>query len=299
MFPTPASYGGSSDAVEYHYDVSQAFYELWLDDSLTYSCALWNDSNTANNLNIAQRDKVRFHLDAADVRGGSHLLDIGCGWGALLYQACEERNADSATGLTLSRDQFRHVTDLRIPGAEVRLEHWANHRPSRLYDSIISIGAFEHFAQPEQTIEEKIAVYADFFRRCREWLMPGGRMSLQTIAYGTMKREEASDFINNEIFPAADLPTPGEILAACDGLFEITSLVNHRLHYARTLEIWAARLTERRDEAVRLVGMDVTSRYERYLKQTAVGFHMGKIGLLRLALRPITGRWKYDANWGN
>lgn len=292
-----SDYGGSKNAIEYHYDVGQEFYELWLDETLTYSCAQWSADIDAGDLKAAQENKIRAHLDAANVKPGSNVLDIGCGWGALMKIARKERHVGLATGLTLSEDQFSHICRMGLSGTKVRLEHWADHLPTDPYDAIVSIGAFEHFAKPEQTVAEKISVYADFFHRCHQWLAPGGRMSLQTIAYGTMRREDASPFINNEIFPAADLPSLAEIVQAAEGIFEITRVSNDRLHYSRTLECWGRRLAARRQDAVRLVGEDVTSRYERYLKQTAVGFHMGKIGLLRIALRPITGRWGQDARW--
>lgn len=297
MSTAATNYGGSASAIAYHYDVGRAFYALWLDETLSYSCALWPDASAGGELRDAQLAKIRSHLDAARVQEGSNVLDIGCGWGALLQLACSERRAARATGLTLSHDQFDYVSALGLPHAEVRLEHWADHEPEAPYDSIVSVGAFEHFASPEDSDAKKIALYADFFRRCRDWLTPDGRMSLQTIAYGTMKRSEASAFINNEIFPSADLPTFEEIVKSTHDLFEITSVVNHRLHYARTLECWARNLARRREQAVHLVGEEVTSRYERYLKQSAIGFHMGKIGLLRVVLRPITGRWKHDARW--
>jgi cyclopropane-fatty-acyl-phospholipid synthase len=159
------------------------------------------------------------------------------------------------------------------------------------YDSIISVGAFEHFAKPEYAAQQKIALYRDFFDRCRNWLSSEGRMSLQTIAYGSMKREEASQFINTQIFPSADLPTLGEIVAATEGIFEITMVRNDRLHYAKTFAVWVARLRENRQRAISLVGAEASRRYERYLTQSSVGFLMGKINLLRISLRPISTRW--------
>ena len=89
-----------------------------------------------------------------------------------------------AVGLTLSDAQAAHVQARKLPGVEVRTESWAKHQPAEPYDSIISIGAFEHFAPPSYPTEQKIEVYRDFFRRCRSWLTPKGRLSLQTIAYG-------------------------------------------------------------------------------------------------------------------
>lgn len=291
-----ADYGGSAGAVRYHYDVGRAFYRLWLDETMTYSCALWReDDPTHDTLDAAQLRKIRFHLDLARVERAARVLDVGCGWGALARAAAALPRPQAVVGLTLSEDQAAYVSALELPKVDVRLESWVEHRPSAPYDAIVSVGAFEHFAKPENSVTEKIAVYRDFFRRCRDWLAPGGRMSLQTIAYGSMKREDASAFINNEIFPAADLPRLDEIARAADGIMEITVLHNHRLHYARTFEQWAKNLHRRRAEAVELAGEEVTARYERYLKQSSVGFYLGKIALLRLGLRPVSDRWADSA----
>jgi cyclopropane-fatty-acyl-phospholipid synthase len=287
-----ADYGGSADAVQYHYDVGRAFYQLFLDATMTYSCALWDDADgPAASLQRAQLRKIDHHLDRSRAAHGRSLLDIGCGWGGLVQRAAVLPGIERIVALTLSRDQADCVRDRRLPNVDVRLESWADHAPAAPYDSIVSVGAFEHFAAPEQSIDEKVAVYRDFFTRCRQWLTPQGRMSLQTIAYGSMHRDEASAFINNEIFPAADLPTLDEIARAASGVLEITELHNHRLHYARTLEHWASNLRRRRGQAVDLVGEETTARYLRYLTQSAVGFYMGKIGLLRLSLRPVSPRW--------
>jgi cyclopropane-fatty-acyl-phospholipid synthase len=282
-------YGGSAEAIRYHYDVGRDFYRLWLDETMTYSCALWDGDD--DDLHRAQSRKIAHHLDRARAGGAAGLLDIGCGWGALVQAADRLPDVEHIVGLTLSRDQADHVRTLGLGKVEVRLESWTEHVPRSSYDGIISVGAFEHFAKPEDSVEEKIRTYRHFFERCRDWLAPGGRMSLQTIAYGSMRREEASQFINTEIFPASDLPTLAEIAAAAEGVFEITEVLNHRLHYARTFEQWAANLRRRRAEAMDLVGEVVVQRYERYLKQSAIGFYTGRIGLLRLALRPISTRW--------
>ena len=286
-----AEYGGSTTAVQYHYDVGREFYQLWLDETMTYSCALWNLGDDAEPLETAQHRKIDYHLDNARVKEGGSLLDIGCGWGGLVSRASRTRRPGAMVGLTLSEDQAAYVDALRLPGMQVRLESWTHHKPVRAYDSIVSVGAFEHFAKPEDSVAQKIEVYRDFLGRCSQWLTPDGRMSLQTIAYGTMKREEASEFINNEIFPSADLPTLGEVVEACAGIFEICAVRNDRLHYARTFSAWAENLRRRHKEAVDLVGEETTRRYERYLTQSSVGFLMGKIGLLRFELRPVARKW--------
>ena len=93
--------GGSEAAIQHHYDVSNEFYALWLDPSLTYSCALWNDDNDLEGLDEAQRRKLDFHLAASGAPQARHILDVGCGWGSLLDRALGYQGIETATGLTL------------------------------------------------------------------------------------------------------------------------------------------------------------------------------------------------------
>jgi len=279
-------------AIRYHYDVGNAFYRLWLDPSLSYSCAM--PAGPDDTLEAAQNRKIDYHLRAIGLGPNADraraVLDIGCGWGAVLRRLVSDHGVARAVGLTLSDEQaanLRTGADAGgVPGAEVHVRDWRDYTPAEPFDGIISIGAFEHFALPEDTSAEKIARYREFFTRTREWLRADGALSLQTIAYANMSREQASAFIQQEIFPAADLPTLAEIAAAAEGVLETRLVRNDRLDYAWTCEQWATRLRARRAEATELVGPEVVARFERYLRMSALGFRMGKICLYRLVFRP-------------
>jgi cyclopropane-fatty-acyl-phospholipid synthase len=279
-------FGGSPSAIRHHYDVGNAFYRLWLDESLTYSSALWSGVE-GESLAAAQRAKLDWHLDNLLLPEHGRLLDIGCGWGALLERAAARGVLSRSVGLTLSEEQAAHVAASSGPTVSVRLETWAAHEASEPYDGIVSIGAFEHFADPRQSPAERLEVYRSFFEACRRWLTPKGVLSLQTIVYGDMAASEASEFIANEIFPAAELPRPQEIFSAADRIFEIVAYRNDRLDYARTCEAWLGNLRRRRREAIDLVGPETVQRYERYLMLSAMGFRLGRIGLARLKLIPV------------
>jgi cyclopropane-fatty-acyl-phospholipid synthase len=279
-------------AIRYHYDVGNEFYQLWLDRSLTYSCAM--PASPADTLEDAQQRKLRYHLDAVGAGGPLEhgVLDIGCGWGSLLRELSRPGRTAAGrppVGLTLSDAQAAFIQSQGYPGAEVRTENWTSYQPGRRFDGIVSIGAFEHFARPGDHPAAKVRVYREFFGRCRDWLTPGGALSLQTIAYANMSPGDASRFMQREVFPGADLPTLAEIAAAAEGTFEICSLRNDRLDYAWTCEQWARRLRANRAAALRLAGPETVARYQRYLKMSALGFLMGKICLLRLVLRPYQG----------
>lgn len=125
-------------------------------------------------------------------------------------------------------------------------------------------------------------------------MKPGGGLSLETIAYGTLDREKGRElaghpFLLAEVFPETDLPTLGEIVEASQGLFEIITLRNDREDYRRTCRVWFERLMAQRAKAVGLVGEEVVARFLRYLKFSATLFHYGHTNLLRIAFRRIDG----------
>jgi cyclopropane-fatty-acyl-phospholipid synthase len=276
--------GASAEAIQHHYDVSNEFYRLWLDSTNTYSAALWEDNDT---LELAQIRKLDYHINQARASNAKRVLDVGCGWGSTLKRLVEVHGVQQAVGLTLSNSQAEWISSFNQPQIDARVESWSDHVPTAPYDAIISIGAFEHFAQLNLSQDEKIAGYRAFFQRCHEWLQPGGCISLQSISYENSRREDFSQFYANEIFPESDLPRLADIATASERLFEVVALRNDREHYARTLRAWQKGLKANRTAAVNLVGEEVVSRYEKYLKFSIIGFHVGTMGLLRVTLRRI------------
>lgn len=276
--------GASAEAIQHHYDVSNEFYRLWLDSTNTYSAALWEDNDT---LELAQIRKLDYHINQARASNAKRVLDVGCGWGSTLKRLVEVHGVQQAVGLTLSNSQAEWISSFNQPQIDARVESWSDHVPTAPYDAIISIGAFEHFAQLNLSQDEKIAGYRAFFQRCHEWLQPGGCISLQSISYENSRREDFSQFYANEIFPESDLPRLADIATASERLFEVVALRNDREHYARTLRAWQKGLKANRAAAVNLVGEEVVSRYEKYLKFSIIGFHVGTMGLLRVTLRRI------------
>jgi cyclopropane-fatty-acyl-phospholipid synthase len=274
--------GASIDAISFHYDLGSNFYRLWLDESMTYSAALYE---LGDDLASAQRRKLDFHLDNIDVENARSILDIGCGWGGLLARALERRPGLRVEGLTLSVDQAAYARTLGLPHANFLVRSWRDHKPAELYDGIVSIGAFEHFAGQGLSAEERIAAYRDFFRTCRDWLKPGGALSLQTIAFDRLDERWMSSFIKESIFPESMLPRPSEILAACDGLLSAELLCNHAGDYARTCREWSMRLAAQYERAVALVGAQKVDDYDLYLKMSASAFAQRGLMLLRLRLR--------------
>jgi cyclopropane-fatty-acyl-phospholipid synthase len=277
--PLRPSPGASKDAISFHYDVGNDFYHLWLDETKTYTCAMYEGTD---DLTKAQQKKLDYHIREAKAPGAARALDIGCGWGPCLRRMVENHGVKHAVGLTLSQAQADYVKSLGDPRIEVRVESWFDHQPTDLYDTIISIGAFEHFARPDQSHAEKIDGYRAFFDRCHRWLKPGGQLSLQTINYENSDRADLSPFILEKIWPETDLPRLADIATAVERKFEVVRLRNDRHDYVRTCGEWARRIQAERERAIATVGEDVYQRWLRWFKLSMVGFHTGTMGLLRI-----------------
>jgi cyclopropane-fatty-acyl-phospholipid synthase len=215
----------------------------------------------SESLEKAQERKLDYHIQQARANSANRVLDVGCGWGALQKRLVAVHKVQLAVGLTLSDNQAEWIRAMRISGVVVRVESWSAHEPDLPYDSIISIGAFEHFAKPFLSRTERLAGYREFFERCHRWLNPGGWMSLQTIGLGSVDRGTDGQFVSENIFPESDLPRLGEIADAAEGLFEFVLVRNDRADYQRTNQEFRARLRDHWDAAVSLVGLETVRRF--------------------------------------
>lgn len=276
--------GASKAAISFHYDLGNEFFRLFLDRECCYSCAMYD--NESDSLEAAQQRKLEYHIQQARADGAARVLDIGCGWGALQKKLVREHGVQLAVGLTLSENQAEWIRSMGLPGVEVHLESWSDHVPTAAYDSIISIGAFEHFARPSSRAM-RLRGYRDFFERCYDWLNPGGWMSLQTIGLGTVDRGVEGQFVAEKIFPESDLPRLGEIAEACEGIFEIVLVRNDRADYQRTNHEFRDRLRKNWDVAVTLVGEETVRTFDKYFRLSAAGFGRGTTNLYRITFRRL------------
>jgi cyclopropane-fatty-acyl-phospholipid synthase len=272
--------------VQAHYDLSDEFYQLFLDPTWTYSCAYFREPEMS--LEEAQLAKVKLSLGKCDLQTGQTLLDIGCGWGTTAIQAAQAYNVN-VIGLTLSQNQHKYASARPVPKdaqVEFRLQGWEQF--AEPVDRIVSIGAFEHF---------RFERHEAFFSKCRNLLPKNGTMLLHTIvlsSYSTLKElgiELGPDdvafakFIRKEIFPGGQLCTPERIQDfAREAGFRVEHIESLRLHYARTLDCWAENLETRQDEAIRLTSTDVYDRYMKYLTGCADFFRKGNIDVMQFRL---------------
>lgn len=291
---TVVNAGASAEAIRHHYDVSDAFYALWLDRSLTYTCALWGeDGDPAETLERAQERKLDHLITGARATGAQRVLDVGCGWGSMLRRLTQVHGVGHAVGVTLSESQAAWYRRGPAERTEMLLESWQEHRPQDGgYDAVVSIGAFEHFAAPGLPRAERVAVYREFFDRCAQWLPVGGRLALQTCVKGNnvvMDRRTVADllFIMGMIFPESEIPAVSEIVEASERTFDIVGMRNDPDHYARTAGVWHERLLAHRTEAVEIAGDTTVAHYERYLSSSVEHFRNRHLGLSRFVFEKV------------
>jgi cyclopropane-fatty-acyl-phospholipid synthase len=273
--------------IRHHYNVPTDFYRLWLDPTLTYSCALWHEGDA---LEQAQLRKLDYLIDAARAPGAGRVLDIGCGWGSMLRRLVDHHGVDRADGITVSSSQADSIRARGDDRVEAIVQSWSEYEPDEPYDAIISIGAIEHFALRRSSREARLETYREFFRRCRDMLREGSWLALQSVskAGGRLDREAVDDFrAIDDVFPDSAIPWPSELLQAAEGIFQLESVVLHGQHYAQTTRAWEQELKRRHDDAVALVGEDVVRRWERYLGASARRFEQGHADLLRLAFQRL------------
>jgi cyclopropane-fatty-acyl-phospholipid synthase len=262
---------------------------LFLDPTMTYSCASW-DRNRDITLEEAQIRKIDLSLGKLGLRPGMTLLEVGCGWGSTLRRAIEKYDVN-VIGLTLSQNQAAHVQKL-LDGLDtarsrrVLLHGWEEF--DEPVDRIVSIGAFEHFGYDR---------YDEFFATAHRLLPDDGVMLLHTITMLTAAQmverglpftdEQTSfnEFIATEIFPGGQLP-PIEMVEfhASKMGFNLNRRQSLRLHYARTLDHWAAALEEHQAEAIRIQSEEVYQRYMKYLTGCADTFRTGYIDVNQFTL---------------
>ncbi|ACG72876.1 Cyclopropane-fatty-acyl-phospholipid synthase [Anaeromyxobacter sp. K] len=273
------------DAVRHHYDVSDAFYRLFLGDDLVYSCAYFPTGREG--LEEAQRAKLELVCRKLALAPGERFLDVGCGWGALIEHAAVRHGA-RATGITLSHHQLRaaEARAERLRGRAdlaVRPEDYRTLRPEAPFDKVASVGMMEHVGR---------ARLDAYFAAVHRLLRPGGLFLNHAIASVDGRGptlpwagQRGGGFIWRYVFPDGELVPIAEVIArAARAGFEVRDLECLREHYAETLAAWLGRLEERYGEAVGLVGERRARLYRLYLAASAAGFRLGRISVFQLLL---------------
>lgn len=269
-----------SKAIRYHYDVSDDFFGLWLDRRRVYSCGYFRRPD--DTLETAQEQKLDHICRKLMLKPGERLLDIGCGWGALVLWAAE-RYRVRATGVTLSRNQFEYANaKIREAGledlCEVRLLDYRDVPEDEPYDKISSVGMFEHVGRRN---------LGTYFAKIARLLRPGGVVMNHGITLNSVDAHElGSDigsFIDEYVFPGGELTHVSSVIAemSAQGLesWDVESL---RPHYARTLWNWVERLESNREAALSAVGERVYRIWRIYMAGSAHAFERGWMSIYQI-----------------
>ena len=261
-----------AEAIHHHYDVSNAFYELVLGPSMTYTCACYPDADAT--LEEAQENKYRLVFEKLRLKPGDRLLDVGCGWGGMVRYA--GRHGVKAIGVTLSREQAmwaqKAIVDEGLAEfAEVRHSDYRDVRESG-FDAVSSIGLTEHIG---------VANYPAYFGFLQSKLKTGGLMLNHCITRPDNKAAAAtSNFIDRYVFPDGELTGSGRIITEAQNVgLEVVHEENLRHHYALTLRDWCRNLVEHWDEAVVEVGLATAKVWGLYMAGSRLGFETNVVQL--------------------
>jgi cyclopropane-fatty-acyl-phospholipid synthase len=272
-------------AVSFHYDVSNDFYRLWLDERMVYSCGYFE--TPADDLDVAQTAKLLHVCRKLRLRPGQQLLDIGCGWGGLAIFAARNFGV-KVTGVTLSRSQAE-LAAMRAREAgvsamvEIELRDYRELAPWSAFDAIVSVGMSEHVGR------ERLPEY---FRTAWSLLKPGGVMLNHAISEGLRAhRFRGPSFVDEYVFPDSDIPPLPIVLGAAEGAgFELRDVENLREHYMLTLRHWVRRLEAARAQALAFVTEPTFRLWRLYMAASASGFDHGDLAIHQALLsKPSRG----------
>lgn len=283
------------EAIRRHYDVSNDFYQLWLDRRMVYSCAYFRTG--LEDIDTAQTQKLDHICRKLMLKPGDKLLDIGCGWGGLVLHAAQVYGVD-ATGITLSENQLR-IAQERIQAAglqdrcRVLLRDYRDVKGEGVFDKIASIGMFEHVGLRNLPI---------YFGAVRRLLKERGLFLNHGITSSDVdSREVGSDaggFIDKYVFPHGELPHVALALREMAAQhLEVADVESLRPHYAKTLEHWSDRLEEHLAAAARMVDAKTLRVWRVYLMGCSYGFAQGWMNIYQILASKQTQAGCTDLPW--
>ena len=276
--PSPHTREKDAQAIRYHYDVSNEFYSQFLDPAMVYSCAYFENGD--EDLATAQVKKIDHILTKIGLRRGQTLLDIGCGWGALVIRAAQKFGA-RCVGVTLSERQYELARERVAQSGlqdriEIRLQDYRD--VGGEFDRITSVGMFEHVG---------VQHLAEYFGRIDKLLAPGGVVMNHGITTSDIEQRSSpyggGDFIDRYVFPHGELAHLSTVIRTMqEGGLEVRDVENLRRHYARTCALWTENF-ERNAARIRQAAEPKTFRiWHVYLAGCAYAFAHDWISLYQI-----------------
>jgi len=296
-FPTRSLHDKATDAesISYHYDLSNEFYQLWLDKEMVYSCAYFKTGNET--LEQAQLDKFHHLCRKLRLQPGEYLLDVGCGWSGLSRFAAREYGV-KVFGITLSREQLalgraRVKAEGLQDKVDLQLFDYRDLPQDGRFDKVVSVGMFEHVGHAN------LPMYAQLlFGAVKE----GGLVMNHGITAkhvdGRPVGRGAGDFIERYVFPNGELPHVSRISAdLSEAGLEVVDIESLRLHYAKTLEHWSTRLENKLDQAAEMVPAHILRIWRLYLAGCSYAFSKGWINLHQILTVKPYANGSHDLLW--
>ena len=293
IFSNLTSTKKQKEEVTYHYDIGNDFYKLWLDDTLSYSCAYFKNENES--LGEAQLNKIHHLLKKLNLREGITLLDIGCGWGALLIEAAKLYKI-KGLGITLSEEQFKAFKE-RIEKENLQdylqvklMDYRELEKSGLLFDRVVSVGMLEHVGRSNY----------DLFMKCvSKVLKKEGVFVLHYIS--GLYESEGDAWIKKYIFPGGVIPTLREIISlSADYRFYTVDVESLRMHYYKTLIKWAENFEKNTDKVREMFDEKFVRMWRMYLYSCAACFYTGVIDLHQIVFTkgvnnslPLTREYLY------
>ena len=265
----------SKDNIEFHYDIGNDFYKLWLDETMTYSCGYFK--HDTDSLNQAQKNKIEHTLKKLNLKQGQTLLDIGCGWGELIISAAKQYKV-KALGVTLSSEQLEKVNArIKLEGLEDLVEvKLLDYRELRdiSFDRIVSIGMLEHVGK-ENLME--------YFQIVNNLLNDKGVSLVHSIT--GVNRGGTNTWIDKYIFPGGYVPAIKEIITDIAELdFELIDVESLRRHYGRTLEAWIQNFEKNISQIEKIKDETFIRMWRLYLNACAASFNCGNINIHQIVI---------------
>lgn len=280
----------TSNDIQFHYDINNDFFKLFLDNKyMVYSCGVWE---TANNLEEAQKNKLKRIAHFGRIQNGYNILDIGCGFGGMLEYCNTTLKTTHAMGITLSKAQYDYIINKKIPSVSLELCSWSDLKPATQFDAIVSIGAMEHFASLDDRKNGiQTDVYRHFFQCCFNFSKDHAYLGLQTIVTfkkpDTLQSMRDTHYLLKNVFPGSVLPDINSLQKAMIDLYEPIELRTIGLDYARTLKEWKKRLNSNKQKIISEYGEKLLHHYNCYFDSAIRNFENGYTSLLQMSLKKI------------